>query len=622
MNIAGKYRNKNAVSISARRISRYYTPTISRYHVIFLLMLAFCFNSGMSQGIVDKSADNGFMVRQIPNSESALKSFFSRLPTDSDTIYATIFRPANCPRCDGFLNNAYRLLKQETDKPYVLIAVYPDSIAAQSYIDKNEIKSDHIIFDLNEDFSKFLSFSPGYLHVGYILKLNKKTGELIVGSNIDNASTPFFKELNAYSIRKDPVDFSSIQGNPYDWDSPDSGKMALAAKYNIVMPDSTYTISEILYQPVFHKDRLIWNDKLALAVAEFGLDGSDFTLRRLVEPDSTESRRFANIPSSDYDKMVKSGQLKNMPLQPFIIDDDKYGVAYSLPDLWLDEKDGLCYRNKPCFIKKSFSDTEYSELIPLEYDFEDIFYYPHFNMKWAGDGDVVVGVQRITWPMITDKNEYMDSPENNPFLDSFYDSYQQPVLATYSSDTGLLTRRFGNLPDFAKKAKTGYSFSDMVFDSSEGEAVYASSYDGNIVVTSLESLDCPDCRRHYKAFSVDESVLTVPDTTDYYSYRCNLLAEPFLNRKIVDIKADDHNIHCILRHCTDAFERPELEEYDYILINRDSGERATFEFPDKATDERRIAYGLRRRPDMSVAPFLISNADGHWTVSEFSINQP
>ena len=37
MNIAGKYRNKNAVSISARRITRYYTPTISRYHVIFLL---------------------------------------------------------------------------------------------------------------------------------------------------------------------------------------------------------------------------------------------------------------------------------------------------------------------------------------------------------------------------------------------------------------------------------------------------------------------------------------------------------------------------------------------------------------------------------------------------------
>lgn len=123
--------------------------------IALLFMLVLFANVAMPKGLVDVSADNGFMVRQIPNSESAARSFFSGLPVDSDTIYATIFRPANCPRCDGFLNKIYSLIKQETDKPAGLIAVYPDSVAAQAYIDKYDLKSDYVIFDVKRIFLKF-----------------------------------------------------------------------------------------------------------------------------------------------------------------------------------------------------------------------------------------------------------------------------------------------------------------------------------------------------------------------------------------------------------------------------------------------------------------------------------
>lgn len=450
------------------------------------------------------------------------------------------------------------------------------------------------------------------------MKINKNTGELIVGSNADNVSVPFFKELNLYSVRKDTLEFPGAHGNYYDWGKSKSENLAVSASYPLIIPDSAYKVSEIIYQPVFYKDRLLWNDKLALAVVEFELKDSDCVLKRIVEPDSLESSRFVNLPNDFYNKLLKTNQLKNMPLQPFIIDEDKFGVAYSLPDVWLDDEGALNYRNKPCYIKKSFSDSDYSALVPLEYDFEDVFYYPHFNMKWFGDNNVVVGVQRITWPMITDKNEYMNSPEDNPFCDAFYDSYPQPVLATYNSDTGMLTRRFGDLPDFAKKTKTGYCFSDMVFDSWEDEVIYASAYDGNILLSSVESIDCPDCGKRFKAFSIDGSIFQTPDSTDYYSYNCNALAEPYLDRKIVDIKADDLYIHCLLRNCTDAFERPELEHYEYIIVERNSGLRKYFEFPAKTESERRIAYGLRRQYDGSVAPFIINLLEGKWSVSVLS----
>ena len=178
---------------------------------LFILSLISCVCiSATAKGLVDTSADHGLMVRQIPGSESDAIAFFKGLPVECDTIYATIFRPANCPRCDGFLNEIDRSIKTYTDKPSVLIAVYPDSVMAKAYINKYDIKADHYIFDTTETFDKFLSFSPGYLHVGYILKFNLRTGELIVGSNADNVSPAFFKELNLYRDKKEAYRFPAV----------------------------------------------------------------------------------------------------------------------------------------------------------------------------------------------------------------------------------------------------------------------------------------------------------------------------------------------------------------------------------------------------------------------------
>lgn len=587
-----------------------------KFRIFLLIVVTLVATQGFSQGLVDKSADTGLMVRQIPNSEYDAVSFFSQLPVESDTIYATIFRPANCPRCDAFLNKINQLVKTETSKPTVLIAVYPDSIAAQRYIDKYKLESDYYIFDVNEDFSKFLSFSPGYLHVGYILKFNKTTGELIVGSNADNVTAAFFKELNIYNKRKEPLEYPSGGGLYHDWNEKGEKTLDVITSIPIDVPEK-HEISEILYQPVYYENKLLFNDKLALAVYQFELEDSIMAFKRLVEPDSIEYSKFVNLPISYYQKLLKSNQLKNIPLQPFIINNDKFGIAYSLPELWLDEEKTLNYRNKPCYLERSFTDDDYSALIPLEYDFEDIYFYPHFDMKWAGNDEVVVGVQRITWPLMSDRNEYMNTPENNPFCDQFYSS-EQPTLATYSINDGKLTYRFGTLPTFAQKTKTGYCFSHMVFDYYDEEAVYGSAYDGNIIISPKESLDCKDCRKIYKAFELDEKIFQIPDTSDYYSYNCNALSEPYLNRKIFDLKIDEKNIHCLLRHCTDAFERPEIEDYNYIIINRDSGERKTYNFPKRENGERRITYGLKRNNDGSVTPFYISFLDGIWRIYELA----
>lgn len=554
------------------------------------------------------------MVRQIPNSEEKAIKYFAELPIDSDTIYATIFRPANCPRCDGFLNIIDGLIKKCTSKPSLLISVYPDSVAAREYIDKYNLKSDYYMFDTDEKFSEIFSFSSGYLHVGYILKINKTTGELIVGSNADNVTAEFFDCLNLYNVRKETLEFPCDKVEYLDWDASNMDVLAKMDSYELQIPDSEYTISEIIYQPMFYNNSLLWNDKLAMSVVELELQDSIVKYKRLIEPDSLEFSKFVNLPTDYYSQLLKSNQLKNIPLQPFIIDEDKYGVAYSIPELWLDGENELNYRNKPCYLVRSISDVNYSDIIPLEYDFSDVFYYPHFNMKGIGDDRVVVGVERITWPMVTDKNEYADSPADNPFQDDFYDNYPQPTLAIYGKKDGLLNKRFGELPGFAKKTKTGYCYSSMVFDSWEGEAVFGSSYEGSLKISPVDALDCPDCQKSYEVFTLDEDVFMTPDSTHYYSYACNALAQPYLNRKVMDVMCDWKYIHCLVRHCTDAFERPEYENYDYVLINRESGLRKTFRFPQIEKGERRISYGLRRLGNGEVMPYYIAKNDNGWKI--------
>lgn len=590
----------------------------SKIRILFSLFLGLLATKAHAQGLVDKSADGGLMVRQIPNSESALIDYFSKLKAEpSDTIYATIFRPANCPRCDGFLNKINSLVKSHTNKPSVLIAVFPDSMASENYINRYDLKSDYMIYDTNEDFSKFLSFSPGYLHVGYILKINKKTGQLIIGSNADNVSSRFFEELNHYSKVKEQREFPSSSNKSYfEWVKENTQKLKIKHHYPFANDSTRFDFSEIIYQPVFFDDHLLVNDKLTMAVAELNLSDGRIVCNRIIEPDSLESAAFVSASEDVYLRMLNSGQLKNIPLQPFIISKDKYAVAYSLPELWTDDENCINYRNKPCFLEKSFSDSTYSKLVPLNYDFEDVFYYPHFNMKWLGSNKVVVGVQRITWPIISDRREYEGIPEMDPFKELFYDAYPQPTLASFDVDSGLLDQRFGSLPDLAKLTKTGYTFSDMVMDSWDDEVVFAESYGGNIFLADVESMDCLDCTKKFKAFEIPLSVFQVPDSSTYYSYDCSALAEPVLNRKIMDIKADASNIHCLIRHCTDAFECPEREAYDYVIMDRESGERYIFDFPELEENERRIGYGLRRISNGAVTPYIIRSFNGKWEVIE------
>lgn len=106
--------------------------TMSRqFLLIFIISLALV-TPVSSKDIVLEAAETGLQVRQQPHTEEFLQSFFNQLPQSVDTLYATIFRPAHCPRCEATITKTHTLLKEHAPHPTVLISVYPDSAIAKN----------------------------------------------------------------------------------------------------------------------------------------------------------------------------------------------------------------------------------------------------------------------------------------------------------------------------------------------------------------------------------------------------------------------------------------------------------------------------------------------------------
>lgn len=585
--------------------------------LLLTIMLSgiFVFSKGETSGnLVDISADHGLMVRQKPNTEVALSNLFNinraELP---DTIYSVIFRPANCPRCDIFLNNISSQIRNTLHSKSILIAVYPDSVTAKDYIQNHKIDFDIIIYDIEEKFNDFLSFSPGYLHVGYILKIDKASGTLIVGSNADNIKKEFFIDLGKYKQPKSKVDFSApaptLNHIEYGNKIEVSDTLQLSKKMLINFPDSLPKMSEIIYRPLYNGRDLIFNDKLALKVFHFKEDSGELKLFQVIEPTRQQAKMYSSLPESQYQAMLKADQLKEMPLSIFDYDDDKIGVAYSLPELWKEGK-ATGYRNKPCYLVRALNDTSFTEIVALNYEYDDDFFYPHFDMVKIGD-NVVVGAQRMTWPLIYDREEFEGDPKLDSFQDAFYE-IPQPVFAVYDVDGDSITKRFGALPEFAKKTKTGYSLASTVIDQFDGEFAYANIYEGKVFVSDINYIDCTDCYQVYSLFDINSDNLKSPAENKLYSYTPTHSAKKSFSYYVNEIKISPAEIYAVVSEISDPHHRADFEKSLLVKIDRLTGEKTIVSFPAKRADERRIVNSMRR-VNSSIEPFIVSQkSDGNW----------
>lgn len=101
---------------------------------IFLVLL--CQSNMVAQDIdyIKEMENNDLQIRQIPGTEKLLSEYLKSTKIQEDTIYAILYIPAECYRCEAAIPAFYEKLKSNSaDNKMLLISAYEDSVAAVGY---------------------------------------------------------------------------------------------------------------------------------------------------------------------------------------------------------------------------------------------------------------------------------------------------------------------------------------------------------------------------------------------------------------------------------------------------------------------------------------------------------
>lgn len=580
---------------------------------LVLLSTAAAFTNALCQtrGLAETASEEGLMVRQLPDTEGKLRSYFNAVNL-SDTIYAIMLPVGNCPRCESVLNSIYDELKaSDPDKSVVMSAVYQDSTAADSYIGRYGLKYDMLLHDTDDRLYDFLSFSSGFFHIPYLLKVVPDTGELIIGVRAEDATPDFIWDFTRFNSPIGKRVFMKSIRAEQAFNAPDM-ILKEVATIALTTPDSM-TLSDTDYQPEFYGNDLFINDKLREGIEYFRLNGDRMDFMSEIRTDSAQNMMFIDVPYEWYRPMVESKELKYMPETPKMSNDSTLLIAYSLPMVFRTGPHSLAYMNQSCVLRLNPHNDTASEIVPFTAPDDSIFFYPHFYIFPVRD-DIVIGCKRMTWPMEYEKEEYVDVPEMNLFRDAFYD-FPQPTVGIFSGKTGKLKGHGAQLPEISRRIKTGYAHVSPQIAVNNKLVAYSDGFSGDIYLKSIDEaspdLDLSDARK-VKAFNIPEGMIPEPREELFYTYDCLAPYKGLFNRSIIDMRMTPDDVYCLIRYGDHAVPDPKKDEYSVVRINIESGEATESSFP--IPNGRAMAYGLRTL-NSEVQPYLLTRGiDGEWEV--------
>ena len=565
--------------------------------------------------IMDKWAENALMVRQIPGSEQAVKEYFA---ADSGIIYAMLYSPANCPRCEAILVDVQSKLKGiDGDSRVWLISDYPNKAAAERYNKQKGYAADRYIYDTNKGYLDFLSFSAGYMSIVYILKIDIDNGKVMYGGNFNNNSDEFFNDLTSFDGYAEQMRYDALLETS---DGSVGGDFATSIRprniIRLVTADSL-PISETKYPPCFKDDKIVINDRLAGACYMFTLDSTAksavFTAE--IKSNASENKAFVTVPEWYYNLMLEDGAVSFIPLTPQITPSGQLLISYSLPNLFVqEERDGkllsVGYKNKACIVGRDMAGgLAPLPLVPINTDFSEGYFTRHFTFLSVGD-TVIMPCQKLTWPIEVDKDDYCGDPHLDPFCDAFYDE-QNCTFAMFDMRTGNVIARFGNLGEAQKCSKTGYYYVNGVVAECSGTLAYSDGESGVVNIAPLCNPDSIVVR--YKAFDLDVSEFPAADSTKFYSYEIAAQYTDYFTRRIAQMRLTDKHLHCLVRHGSHGAEQA-TDIYSYVKIDLATG--ASTEARLDTGDATVMAFGLWDS-DGSVRPYFISRHDGEHYVEVY-----
>ena len=579
---------------------------------ILLIISFLCsvhFSNAQDRDLVREMTDNDFQIRQIPGSEQRLKELLQEVDTENDTIYAAMYSPTMCLRCEAYIPNFHNNLKSiDSKKTTLLITVYKDKATAERYNKNNGHIADHYIYDTGFKYKGIFSFNMHDLQGTYILKLKRSTGEMLTGGDPTEISPNFAKQIIAYQGKLEcktfDIETDAATHKLVTTATSKSRKARLKFKeYPIDTDDQP--ISSIYGLPAFENDNLLFNDNLENGILHYKLDNNRFASPEIIKPDSIEKRAFIEIPEENYRHLKNTRQVFYIPLSPAILDSERIGISYSLPHIFLDSinipgQKNYSYINSPAILIRNAQTGEKEKIFAPDFElFTDSFFYKHFTFCKFKDY-ILYPCQEQTWPLQYSREEYENDFSKNPFDARYYDS-QKPYFAAFSLKDGKMKHRFGNLEPCNKKSFTGYYYNSPVACATDEDLFYTDGYSGYIYVTK-DIYGEP--YKKYTAFEIDTGNFPEPDTTLFHSYDILKIYNMTFRKTVESMKTDGKYIYCLIKYSDPDMDNSLAEcDHSVIKINRKTG-KATETYIPRYPDMEALAYGLRNN-NGAISPFAI-----------------
>ncbi len=565
---------------------------------------------------IERALNESLQVRQKPGTEMLLRDYLGQLGIEGDTIYAVLYTPGNCPRCETFfMKDFYEEMKKRTDVPIILITACPYRDAAAYYNERNGFPADQYAYDTAYGYSKIFSFNIGTLSVPYMMKIDVARGRMIMGYSTSLLGDRFINQLIAYSNPVEMHEFVPESAEEHDditIAEIDAMPMELSAEYRLKMLPG-YVSSMAHGLPKFHGNYFFYNDRFLNGIALFETDDGNELLRQtaLIEADSTEMNRFIEVSPEVFKSM---GDVSYIPLEPDMISDSVICVSYSLPHIKYmgielhgkDTVENIGYLNMPSMI---FRNVKTLERLPMEWDkydpFTSEYMYGHYTTTVFGNYKIEQCF-KLTWPMEYQREDYEHDVERNPFGEGFYDT-PNPILAVLDRTTGMPVKHIGKLEDCQRLSRTGYYYSNATACVHGDEIAYTNGYTGAVYVCDTAQIDVP--LRRYVAFVVDTASFPPIDTTAFYTYEYARRYDKFFTRCIMQLHLTDDTVYCLVKHGVPRTVEIPRDKYEVVAIDRHTGEAVHRKFPEMQAGESLLGCGLRELPDGGIAPFMFMRKD-------------
>lgn len=430
-------------------------------------------------------------IEQIAGTESLVKDRLAEIGATGDYTFSVLMPVGGCPRCEGSIPLFFKDTKKHFPKAYItLIALSDDPIAAYEELStKNYGTQNLVCTNYDDPLMESFHFKTGTIGVPYIVIINNHTGDFISASPLLGITynDDFFKSLtdDLDTIKVDKIS-KKISNGISDKILPAKAKLQILdqSSHNINC-SKLPKISNIAFSKDFSKLACLEYETSAVLLAERKANRYVFT--DTIHTNNLEYYLFKapDVPDSLAQALIYMNIMQIIYLDiAFSNDAEELYISASLPHLYWEniETEDLVYTNQACFIRYNLKEKS-KAIVPMKLDSLYITSHSHFYIDEEKQR-VFMGVLK-GWPTQGTTAE-PNSPENDPFLDSFYDFC--PMLSVLTSPQYEFSQFLGELPDWHKKEHTGYFYFSPKMCHDKNHVVVADTYAGDIKTYDRNSL--------------------------------------------------------------------------------------------------------------------------------------